>query len=110
MGSPLKPVIAGIFMVELERSLLSMLSSYITSWTRYGNDTIVYVTVDAVEHVLCIPNSFYGKLINIKISLLDILILRNVPVLRTLYNVNSPIKILLSLEVISTKYMKTIHP
>ena len=110
MRSPLEPVIAGIFMVELERSLLSVLWSYITSYTCYGNDTIVYVTVDAVEHVLCIPNSFYGKLINIKISLFDILILRNVPVLRTLYNVNSPIKILFSLEVICTKYMKTIHP
>ena len=34
-GSPLGPVIAGIFMVELERSLLPKLSSYMTYWKRY---------------------------------------------------------------------------
>ena len=32
--SPLGSVIAGIFMVELERSFLPMQSSYMTSWKR----------------------------------------------------------------------------
>ena len=54
MGSPLGSVIAGIFMVELKRSLLSMLSSYVTSWKRYVDDTIAYVKTDAIEHVLSI--------------------------------------------------------
>ena len=35
MGLPLGPVIAGIFMVELERNLLPNLSQYMTSWKRY---------------------------------------------------------------------------
>ena len=35
MGSPLGPVIAGIFMVELEKSLLPKLSSYMTNWKHY---------------------------------------------------------------------------
>ena len=35
MGSPLGPVTAGIFMVELERNLLPTLSQYMTSWKRY---------------------------------------------------------------------------
>ena len=52
MGSPLRP------MVELERSLLSKLSSYMTSWKRYVDDTIAYVKTDAIDHVLSILNSF----------------------------------------------------
>ena len=75
MGSPLGSVIAGIFMVELKRSLLSMLSSYVTSWKRYVDDTIAYVKTDAIEHVLSIL--VYEQEISGKISLLDILILRN---------------------------------
>ena len=84
MGSPLGPVIAGILMVELERSLLPKLSSYMTSWKRYVDDTIAYVKTDAIDHDLFILNSFHGNIsftyereINGKISFLDILILRN---------------------------------
>ena len=58
MGSPLGPVIASILMVELERSLLPKLSSYMTSWKRYVDDTIAYVKTDAIDHVLSILNSF----------------------------------------------------
>ena len=84
MGSPLGPVIAGILMVELERSLLPKLSSYMTSWKRYVDDTFAYVKPDAIDHVLSILNSFhenisftYEQEINGKISFLDIFILRN---------------------------------
>ena len=49
---PLGTVIAENFMAELERSLLPMLSSYMTSWKRYVDDTINYVKTDAIEHVL----------------------------------------------------------
>ena len=84
MGSPLGPVIAGIFLVELERCLLPMLSSYMASWKRYVDDTIAYVKKDAIDHVLSILNSFHGNIsftyeqeINGKISFLDTLILRN---------------------------------
>ena len=84
MRSPLDPVIAGIFMVELEKGLLPKLSSYMTSWRSYVDDTIAYVKPDAIDHVLSIPNSLcenilftYEQEINEKISFLDILILRN---------------------------------
>jgi len=40
MGSPLGPVIAGIFMVELEQKLLPELSTMMTPWFRYVDDTI----------------------------------------------------------------------
>ena len=45
-------------MVELDKSLLPMLSSYMTSRKRYVDDTITYVQTDAIEHVLSILNSF----------------------------------------------------
>ena len=60
MGSPLGPVIAGIFMVELERNLLPTLSQYMTSWKRYVDDTISYVKVDCIENVLNTWNSFHS--------------------------------------------------
>ena len=45
IGSPLRPT------AELERSLLSKLSSYMTSWKRCVDDTITYVKTDAINHV-----------------------------------------------------------
>ena len=57
MRSPLDTVIAGIFMVELEKGLLPKLSSYMTSWRSYVDDTIAYVKPDAIDHVLSILNS-----------------------------------------------------
>ena len=51
MGFPLGPVIAGIFLVELERTLLPMLSPSLTSWKRYVDDTIAYVKKDVIDHV-----------------------------------------------------------
>ena len=84
MGYPLSLVIAGIFMVELERSLLPKLSSYMTSWKHYVYDTITYVKPDAIDLVLSVLNSFhennsftYEREINGRISFLCILILRN---------------------------------
>ena len=84
MRSRLGPAIASIFRVELERSLLPKLSSYMTSWKRYVDDTIAYVKTDAIDQVLSILNSFhtnisfiYKQEINRKISFLDMLILRN---------------------------------
>ena len=40
MGSPLGPVIANIFMVELERKTLPKLRNYMMPWKRYVDDTI----------------------------------------------------------------------
>ena len=54
MGSPLGSVIAGIFMVELERSLIPMLSFHTTGWKRYTDDTTACIETDTIEHVLSI--------------------------------------------------------
>lgn len=43
MGSPLGPVIAGIFMVELENTLVPTLSDSLLFWKRYVDDTLCFV-------------------------------------------------------------------
>ena len=62
MGSPLGPVIAGIFMVELERSVVPTLSRYMSNWKRYVDDTICWINEDAIEIVLKKLNSFHKNI------------------------------------------------
>ena len=84
MGFPLGLVIAGIFMIELGRGLFPEISSYKTSWKPYEDETIAYIKLEALDHVLSVLNSFHEKIsftyekeINGKSSFLDILILKN---------------------------------
>ena len=43
MGSPLGPVLANIFMVKLEGSVISTFNKHVmTPWKRYVNNTISY--------------------------------------------------------------------
>ena len=62
MGSPLGLVIAGIFMVQLERNILPTLSQYMRSRKRYVDDAIWYVKVGCIEHVLNTLNSFHANI------------------------------------------------
>ena len=59
---PFRAVIAAIFMAELERNVLPMLSSYMTIWKVYMDDTIAYVKIDVFGHVISILNSFQVKI------------------------------------------------
>ena len=90
MGSPLGPVIAGIFMVELERTLLPRLTEYMTPWKRYVDDTTATIKLTSIDHVLMILNTFpknikftYELEINNKISFLDVLLIRKNDTLET---------------------------
>ena len=84
MGSPLGPVIADIFMIELEKSLLPELTSYISYWKRYVDDTICFIKIEYVDNILSVLNDFDN---NIKFTVeeekegmfpfLDVLIFRN---------------------------------
>ena len=63
MGSPLGPVLADIFMTELEKTLLpGIYIRYIKFWRRYVDDTISYVKIGSIKHVLCLLNSFYENI------------------------------------------------
>ena len=52
MGSPLGLVLAGIFMVNLERSLVPKLNVFITFWRYYLDDTITFVKIGSVEYFI----------------------------------------------------------
>ena len=43
MWSPLGPVLAGIFMAQLERTILPDLKSVTSPWLRYVDDTITAI-------------------------------------------------------------------
>ena len=59
MLPPLGIVIAGIFMVELERSLIPTLMEHMTPWKRYVDDTTAVIKLSSIEHVLSIHTSFH---------------------------------------------------
>ena len=59
MGSPLGPVFADIFMIELEKTLLpDIYIQYIKFWRRYIDDTISYNKIGSIKHILSLLNSF----------------------------------------------------
>ena len=83
MGSPLFPVLANIFMVELEQNIIPTLSKDISLWKRYVDDTICFVNSSRISHVLESLNSFHSNIkftVEIekgnKIAFLDILLIR----------------------------------
>ena len=49
MGSPFGPVLAGIFMVELETSVIPTLGRLLLKWKRYVDNTFCYVKIGAVN-------------------------------------------------------------
>ena len=59
MGSPLGAVLAGIFMVELKRTILK---EHMTSLKRYLDDTISYVKEESIEHVLSKSNGYHENI------------------------------------------------
>ena len=96
VGSPMGTVIAGIFMVELERTLLPRLTEYMTPWKRYVDDTIATIKLTSIDHVLMILNTFHKNIkftyeleINKKISFLDVLLIRKNDTLETAIYRNS---------------------
>ena len=46
VGSPLRPVLTGIFMVHLERSLVSLLTAEFSFRKRYVDDTITFIKLE----------------------------------------------------------------
>ena len=52
MGSPLRPVLAGIIMVKLENSIFSKLNSQLGFCKRYVDDTLTIVKEGSINHVL----------------------------------------------------------
>ena len=90
MGQPLGPVTAGIFMVDLEKSLIPNLMEHMYPWKRYVDDTIAVIKLSSIEHVLSILNSFHQNIEftyeleqNGKINFLDVMLIRTNDTLQT---------------------------
>ena len=62
MGSPLGPVLAGIFMVELERAIFPTLREHMSPWKRYVDDTISFIKEESIKHVLSKLNGYHDKI------------------------------------------------
>ena len=84
MGNPLGPVIANIFMVELECSLVPTLSNVLPEWIRYVDDTFTFVKKGKLDTVLNALNAFHQDIkftheteVNGTIPFLDVKIQRN---------------------------------
>ena len=84
MGFPLGPLLSGIFMVELENTLVPTVSNHLMSWKRYVDDINYFVKEDSIEHVMSILNGFHPSIqftyeteSNNRLSFLDVLIIRN---------------------------------
>ena len=84
VGSPLGPVLAGIFMVELERTILPTLKEHMSPWKRYVDDTISYIKEESIEHVLSKLNGYHDNIDftyetenDGKLPFLDVLVIRN---------------------------------
>ena len=83
MGSPLGPVLANIFMVELERFLVPSLNGSLRVWKRYVDDTFAIVKRNSVDAILNTLNRFHRNITFTheiesggKIAFLDVLVER----------------------------------
>ena len=84
MGFPLGPVLAGIFMVHLERTPMPELEKFMKPWKIYVDDTITYIKPDFIMDVTDILNKFHENIKftyevehNCKISFFDVLLMRS---------------------------------
>ena len=62
MGSPVGPVLANKFMVELESVSVSKLNDYVKKWRHFVDDTFVYIKRVLIEYVLSVLNSFHDNI------------------------------------------------
>ena len=92
MGSLLGPVLANIFMVELETSLIPNLNDKVKLWARFADDTYCFTKSEYTSYILLALNSFQQNIkftIEIEkddaITFLDVLIIRKAEILKLQY-------------------------
>ena len=84
MGSPLGPVIANIFMAELEKQIIPQLGNRVSLWQRYVDDTFTFIRKGEVGAVLELLNGFHDSIkftfereVEGVISFLDVKVIKN---------------------------------
>ena len=65
MESPPFPVLAEIFKVHLEKTLMPELEKFMTPWKRYVDNTITYINPDFIMNAVKILNKLHE---NIKLT------------------------------------------
>ena len=58
MGSPLGPVLANIFMTELEIVMISLLGNYLQNWKQFIDNIFAFVLPDKIGYIVNLLNSF----------------------------------------------------
>ena len=83
IGSPLGPVLLGIFLVELENNLIQTLPEHVAYWKIYADNMICFIKNDSIDYVISVLNNFHPSIQitcetenNNSISFLDIELLR----------------------------------
>ena len=84
VGSPFGPVSAGIFMVDLKRYLVPLLTAGLSFWKQYVDGTTTFVKIGTVDHILSILNNLYPNIqftyetkYNIKLAFLDVMLCKD---------------------------------
>ena len=62
MGSPLGPVLVNIFMIPLEKAILTSIKKHVVHWKRYVEDTHAYIDPSEIEFVLEKLNSYHPNI------------------------------------------------
>ena len=98
MEFPLGPILANVFIVELENTLVPRLHEHVKKWKHFVDDTFAYVRNESIDYVLTTLNSFnpdlnvtYEKENNSQLLFLDVLFIRNGTHLDTKFTEKIPI-------------------
>ena len=62
MGSPLGPLLANIFVVELETSIIPNLSNKVKLWKRFFDNTYCLARSEYIDNILLALNSFHKNI------------------------------------------------
>ena len=83
MGLPLGPVLADIFMVELDNNISPVLQENLSFMKRYVDDTICFVKIGTINYITTILNNFdpnitftYEVEKDCKLPFLDVLLIK----------------------------------